>query len=343
MHSLGIVRASAVALAGVFALAACAPRAQPPSPGPAPAAASVALAEVVRGAAEARAVPASVHARERATLSARIAASIVELPHREGDAVAQGALLVRLDDAALRAALAAAEAGAQAAQSDRARAQALLEKGAATPREREQAEAAAAAARAAVSAAQDALAYAVLRAPFAGRIVARPASLGDVAGPGKPLVELEGAFGLELRAALEQQPALALRPGQRLRVLVDGQPQPLQAIVRVVVPAADPATHRFEIRADLPQAAGLRAGLFARLLLPAVAGEERLLVPTRALLQRGGLVGAFVVDAGRARLRWIAVGAADGEATEVRAGLDAGERVVLDPAGLADGAAVRER
>jgi hypothetical protein len=113
--------------------------------------------------------------------------------------------------------------------------------------------------------------------------------------------------------------------------------------VRVLVPAADPATHRFEVRAELEPGLGLRAGLFARLLLPPAADEQRLLVPTRALLRRGGLVGAFVVDAGRARLRWVAVGGAAGDATEVRAGLAAGEKVVLDPAGLGDGGAVEER
>ena len=41
---------------------------------------------------------------------------------------------------------------------------------------------------------------------------------------------------------------------------------------------------------------------------------------------------------GKARLRWVAAGARDGDRVEIRAGVEAGERVVLDPAGLADGA-----
>ena len=40
---------------------------------------------------------------------------------------------------------------------------------------------------------------------------------------------------------------------------------------------------------------------------------------------------------GRARLRWRALGAPLGERVEVRAGLEAGEKVVLDPGDLADG------
>lgn len=44
-----------------------------------------------------------------------------------------------------------------------------------------------------------------------------------------------------------------------------------------------------------------------------------------------------------ARLRWVAAGARDGTSVEIRAGLEPGERVVLEPSGLADGSPVREQ
>lgn len=332
---------------GVLTAAAsgCTHPAPPPAAGaPGGPPVAVTTGEVVRttGVADSFA-PATVHARERATLSARIPASVIELPHREGDFVAAGALLVRLDDGALRSTAVAAEAAARAAEVDLERTESLLRKGAATPRELDDARTRAAATRAAVDGAKDNLAYAVLRAPFAGRVVSRLANLGDVVAPGRSLIEIEGATGLELRASLESELAASIQPGQRLRALVDGQPEPLTAIVRVLVPSADPATHRFEVRADLPSAPGLRAGLFARLALPAPGSEERLFVPTRAVFRRGGLVGVFVVAEKRARLRWIAVGAPEGDKTEVRAGLEAGERVALEPQPLTDGAPVQEK
>ena len=67
------------------------------------------------------------------------------------------------------------------------------------------------------------------------------------------------------------------------------------------------------MKADLPGASGLRAGLFARLLVPGVAADPRLTVPAAALFERGGLTGLFVVSDGRARLRWVAAGARDGD------------------------------
>ncbi len=323
-------------------LAACAGHEAPkPAEPPAGRAREVKTAEVVRtGEAGEVAVPGLVQARQRAALSARMPASVTGLPYQEGQWVPAGAVVVRLDDAAVRAAVAAAEAGAEAAKADLERTKALLDKGAATPRELEQMTAAASAARAQLTAARDNLSYTALRAPFAGRVAARRVNLGDVVSPGMPLIEIQGEGGLELRATVESGIAATLRPGAKVKALVDGQPGPLTAAVTAIAPSGDPTTHRFELKADLPAAPGLSAGLFARLLVPGVAAEWHLTVPATALFERGGLTGVFVVHEGKARLRWVAASARDGG--EIRAGVEAGERVVLDPAGLADGTAVRE-
>jgi RND family efflux transporter MFP subunit len=325
-------------------LAACGRHETPKAGGPAPGPARrVRTAEVVRsGGAGEVAVPGIVQARKRAALSARMPASVTELPYREGQRVDVGAVVVRLDDAAVRAAVAAAEAAVRAAESDLDRTRTLLEKGAATPRELEQMTAAASGAQAQLTAARDNLSYTALRAPFAGRVASRRVNLGDVVNPGMPLIEIEGEGGLELRATVESGIAASLRSAAKVRAIVDGQPGPLTATISAVAPAGDPTTHRFEVKADLPAATGLRAGLFARLLVPGVAADTKLTVPAEALFERGGLTGVYVVSDGRARLRWVAAGARDGHAAEIRAGLEAGERVVLGPAGLADGAPVTE-
>lgn len=302
----------------------------------------VMTAEVVRmGSAGEIAMPGTVQARRLAALSARMPASVVELPYQEGQWVKAGAVVVRLDDAALRAAVAAAEAGLKAAQSDLERTKSLLEKGAATPRELEQMTAAASGAQAQLTAAKDGLSYSALRAPFDGRVASRRVNLGDVANPGMPLIEIEGEGGFELKATVESALAATLRPGARLKAQVDGQAAPLVATVNAIAPAGDPTTHRFEVKADLPAASGLRAGLFARLLVPGVTVDPKLVVPSAAVFERGGLTGVFVAADGKARLRWIATGAREGSVVEVRAGLEAGERVVLNPAELTDGAPVR--
>jgi RND family efflux transporter MFP subunit len=331
--------------ASLLAVAAC-DRPAPPPAAPAPTAASrpvVAIA-VEPAAPESATVPATVLARERATLAARVPGSVVALPYREGEVVRQGQVVARIEARALRSGVEAAGAEQAAAATDLARVETLLARGAATAQEADQARVRAAAARAASASARDALGYAELRAPFAGRIGARPARVGDVVMPGATILEIEGAGGLEVVASVDAADASRVRPGTRVDVDVDGQAAPLAAVVRAVSEAGDPATHRVQVRADLPNADGLRSGLFARVRLPhgaLPADAARLTVPGSALVRRGGLSGVYVIHGGRAHLRWIAPGQASGGAIEVRAGLERGERVVRDPAGLTDGIAVR--
>jgi hypothetical protein len=87
----------------------------------------------------------------------------------------------------------------------------------------------------------------------------------------------------------------------------------------------------------------LRSGIFAFVELPDSGAARPLGVPAAAVVERGGLTGVFVVDGGRASLRWISVGARDGDRFVVRAGLESGERVALDTAALTDGALVAVR
>jgi RND family efflux transporter MFP subunit len=291
---------------------------------------------------------ATVQARQRAALTSRLAAAVRSLPLEEGAPVRAGQVVVRLDDVSLRAALAAAEAQHAAAAADATRYANLLARQAATARESEAATARAAGAVAAVAAARDALAYAELRSPFAGRLARRLVREGDVVTPGQPLVEIEGEGGYELRATVTGAEAAALSPGQALAALVDGAGE-VAGTVRSVSPAGDPGTHRFEVVADLAPFSGLRSGQFARLRLPALvprpadaAAATGVAVPAAAVFTRGGLTGVFVVADGAARLRWVAIGETRGDSVVVRAGLAAGERVVLAPAGLADGAPVTE-
>jgi RND family efflux transporter MFP subunit len=293
--------------------------------------------------------PGTVRARQRAALTARLGAAVVALPYHAGEAVKAGAVVARLDDALPRAAWVAAQAAHDNAAADLARLEALVARQAATPRERDEARTRAAAARATLAAARESLGFALVRAPFAGTLARRHVDVGDIVSPGQALIEIEGLGGLELVASVPATTAVRLRPGMRAEAAIEGQPRTLSVTVRAVSQAGDPATQRFEVRADLPAAEGLRSGVFARLHVPsgvpAAAEAERgaaLGVPLRATFARGGLAGVFVAQAGHARLRFVALGAVHGEQVEVRAGLEAGERVVLEPGALVDGARIEE-
>jgi RND family efflux transporter MFP subunit len=107
--------------------------------------------------------------------------------------------------------------------------------------------------------------------------------------------------------------------------------------------ALDPGSHAFLVKIDLPESATLRSGMFGRARF-AGAANRSLTVPASAVVRRGQIASVFVVGAdNRAALRMVQVGAASETGAEVVAGLDAGERVVVNaPPALVDGTPVRE-
>lgn len=279
-------------------------------------------------------VAASLEARDQAVIASRYAASVKAVLVREGDAVKAGQLLVQLDDADLRGGREAARAAAAAAQAQQARIAALFRQQAATQAELDQADTQLAQAKAGLAAAQGALGYTELRAPFAGTVRSRAVDPGAFAGPGQPLMTVDGG-GLELRASLTDAEAAGLKPGQALAFEADGRAGRAKLIA--LAGGADPLTHRRDLRASVLEPKDLRPGAFARIQVKAGGDASALWLPESALVRRGGLAGVFVVEDGRAALRWLSLGEARDGRVEVRAGLKAGEPVVDQPGELKDG------
>jgi RND family efflux transporter MFP subunit len=303
----------------------------------------------------------TVRARESAMISAQVVGRIQQVLVRAGDSVRAGQTLVILDDAALRASANQAQAAIKAAQGEQAVAQTDAKLAASTldryrqlqaeksvsPQEMDEvarrADAAAAkleaaraqteAARAQESGAHTMLGYTRLTAPFAGVVTARLADPGTLASPGAPLLQVDQAGALRLEASFDESAIAAIHKGMRVQVALDGaSTAPLAGTVAEIDPAADPTSHSFLVKIDLPSSSQLRAGMygtaeFANGVRPAI------LVPRSAVVQRGSLACAYVLDAqGIAQLRSLTLGAAQGTLVEVLSGLSAGERLVDAPA-----------
>ena len=207
-----------------------------------------------------------------------------------------------------------------------------------------EASASVAAGEAASRAAEVAASFSTITAPFDGIVTSRLIEPGNTASPGLPLLTIEttGAFRLELQ--IDEGRARSLHTGDAVAVDLDGIEEGESMTGRVVeiARAVDSAGHAFVVKVQLPAAAEVRSGMFARARFEA---EERkaLVVPASAIVRRGQLSLVFAVDGGgRARMRAITAGARSGDSVEVLAGVQAGELVILSPpASLVDGTAVR--
>jgi len=96
--------------------------------------------------------------------------------------------------------------------------------------------------------------------------------------------------------------------------------------------AADPTSHSFLVKIDLPSSGQLRAGMYATVEFPKGL-RQAILIPRTAVVSRGSLAFAYVLDSrGIAQLRSVTLGAAQDNLVEVLSGISGGEKLVDAPA-----------
>ena len=147
---------------------------------------------------------------------------------------------------------------------------------------------------------------------------------------GAPLLQLDGIEDLEVEAAIPESLAPGVAVGAELALSVDEGAPGLRGMVRELASASDSASRTVTARVALPAGAAVHAGQFARVWLPGSATPV-LLVPRAAVSALGQMERVFVATPERrAALRLVRTGAGRGEFIEIAAGLEPGERVILD-------------
>lgn len=175
--------------------------------------------------------------------------------------------------------------------------------------------------------------YVEVLAPFDGVVTRKWADVGDLATPGKPLVGLEDPSLLQLEADVPEAIASRIQPDARLAIQIDPSKGDLIGTVKEIAPTADPASRTIRVKLDLPQAADVRSGQFARLVVP-VGESSSVRVPATAVVFRGQLEIVFVVTNQRAQLHLVKTGRKIGQEVEILAGLEPGESIVVGGAAL---------
>jgi len=327
----GIVAAMAIGFAGCSHKSEHVPAAQLPT-----ASVTVTTVELKKRPAVEEVVG-TVRAKLRAVLEAKVSGRIERMLVVPGANVKTGDTLVQLSAPEIQARLDQTQAVRQQAESDLKRFTALLEAGTLTRAEFDNAQARARVAQAAVVEAETLLSYTRITAPFDGVITRKHADVGDLAAPGRPLLEMEDASALRLEADVPEAVVGRLKLGDKLPVRISALESGLEGVVSEIAPAADPNSRTFLVKLDLRGTPGLRAGQFGRVAMP-VGETTALRVPANAVSQRGQMEILFVVTDGKAQLRLVKTGKHFGNEVELVSGVEAGEKVVTDgAAGLVDG------
>lgn len=287
--------------------------------------------------------PGNVVATDSARIASRLTGYVQALHTHVGEQVKAGQLLLTIDNrdveaqvAQARAALSQARASLADAKFNYERYANLYKQDAVTRQQYENMKRNYAVAQAGVKAAEAQLAqanaqraYADVRAPFAGTVTARFIQQGDLATPGKPLIEIQSPGELEVHTQISNTAYAALKLGDPVQVVGTG----IRTSARVLrlSPAADPSTETHLLKATLPAGTRLGPGDFVRVRVP-VGTRKALFVPDSAFVERAGIPAVFVVDkSDHAHLRMVRSGEQQQGRREILSGLSAGERFVLHP------------
>lgn len=270
----------------------------------------------------------SLQAVEQAEISAKISGNISSLPVVLGTRVNKGDLLAEINAGEISARMRQARAQLEQANRNLEREKNLLKKNAATPETVRSLEDTLRIATAASEEAATMLTYTRILAPFSGLVTRKMANVGDLATPGKALLQIENEDRLQVLADIPETMILKIAVGDQLSVYVPPADMTIEGRVAEVAPTADHLSRTAPIKIDIPADSRLHSGQFARVSM-AGGSAESITVPAAALLSSGQMENVFVVTDGIARLRLVRSGLNDKENAEILSGLKAGEVVAV--------------
>jgi len=192
--------------------------------------------------------------------------------------------------------------------------------------------------------------YSNITAPFSGEVTNTFVKEGDMANPGMPLVSVEGASHLQVKAMVPESDITSIQNGMDVKVLVKSTNQSLSGKVIEVSGSAKNTGGQYWVKINLSNTnTKVLSGMFVNVQFPLVSKKQtatpvsdKVVVPESALIRQGQLTGIYTIgNKDTAILRWLRIGKAYGNQVEVLSGLSAGEQYIISAEGkLYNGAKV---
>jgi multidrug efflux pump subunit AcrA (membrane-fusion protein) len=209
----------------------------------------------------------------------------------------------------------------------------------------ESAQAGLAAAQAQLAQAEKGLADTTIHAPFDGNITARPVAAGEFVSNNNKIATIVRMGSLKLQLQTPEQRASRAQIGMPVVAHVSAYPdREFTGAVTAIDASVDPASRVFIVEARFDNGKSeLRPGMFAKARVQLPGGETAVFIPRTAILRDKTTDSnqVYVIENGKARLRVVLVGDADGDQIRIASGLTGNETVAVNRLNeLYDGAAV---
>jgi RND family efflux transporter MFP subunit len=265
----------------------------------------------------------------KAEIAARVSGTITTLPVVLGSEVHKDDLLVEISAGEIDAKLQQSRAQMEQARRNLEREKKLLTKSAATPETVKSLEEYLSIAEAAYQEARTIQSYTRVLSPFDGRVTSKQANIGDLATPGKPLLNIEDENHLQVITDIPEAMILQVKQGDVFSIHIPAANLTISGTVAEVAPTANPTTRSGPVKLNIDAHPDLRPGQFARVAL-ALQETTTLVVPAEAIIPLGQMDRIYVVEKDHARLRLVRPGASYGEQIEILSGIQPGDAVIIE-------------
>jgi len=178
-----------------------------------------------------------------------------------------------------------------------------------------------------------------LTAPISGVVTEIAAREGMTVTSGMTLFRINGIASVWANAEVPESQSALLRPGTKVEATSPAVPGvKLSGKVQTIVPEVNPTTRTLKARLELNNPNGvLVPGMFVQMQFVDKRTERSVLIPTEALIQTGKRTVAMLAEqGGRFRPVDVVIGIESGGQTEIKRGLQVGQRVVVSSQFLID-------
>src|SRR6267154_892296 len=179
-------------------------------------------------------------------------------------------------------------------------------------------------------------------APLDGVVQEKKASAGEYLAAGAPLVDIVRIDPLRLRVDVPERESHSIRNGQSVRVTVEGDPDSYLGYVKRLSPTISEQSRVLAVEADVRNNGRLRPGAFVKAEIVTDQTSTAVTVPNTAVVTFAGIDKVLVIENGKAVEKTVTTGRRGSDWIEIKAGVNVGQSVIVDPGNLQSGQAVVE-
>ena len=175
-----------------------------------------------------------------------------------------------------------------------------------------------------------------------GVVQEKKASIGEYLAAGAPVVDMVRIDPLRLRVDVPERESHDIKNGQSVRVTVEGDPDSYLGYIKRLSPTITEQNRMLSVEADVRNNGRLRPGAFVKAEIVTNQTASAVTVPPNAIITFAGIDKVIIIEGGKALEKAVTLGRRGSDWVEIKAGVNVGQAVVVDPGNLQSGQAVTE-